>query len=413
MEKKRDNEKWHLIRNDNGEWISDEYAVFVSNMEAGVLKVQAARQNKPLHVQHGPNGSLWCYKHEVEAIDYTSKNTETKYRVLRITKSEQFKLIGDMEDGESFRGKFLSADFADKFKGSRFYKDIYDQHKDEIIIGVRDGFINLYYNCDSIAKINASNPNKCIIARYYIDGGEGFVTLSDDELVSYFDTIKAKSNKRNKYEKQAQQRLYLDNNNNSESKWFCIDVEYTKSLHGKLEDWRFDIIAVSKESPFRVALIELKYGAGALGGNSGIRKHIKDFYSFFKNKKFEILKPEIVSIMNTLQLLGVKVPNVLRNIEIGDIAPEPEFYFITLNNNPENSSGNTPKQTMNGYLFSDKRWNCNRVTSLHKTEGDFFGLTEHNTAFRPVFLFSEATLPNIQINDILDRRFYDVETVNQ
>ena len=320
-----------------------------------------------------------------------------------------------MQDRNSFRGTSISESFAGSFKGSRFYKDIYAQHKEEIIIGVRDSLINLYYNCDSIAKINASNPNKCTIAKYYIDGRKGFVTLTDDELVSFFDTIKAQSDKRNKYEKQAQERLYIDNNSNTESKWFCIDVEYTKSLEGKdkAEDWRFDLIAISKESPFRVALIELKYGAGALGGTSGIRKHVKDYYAFFKNNKFEILKPEIVSIIKTLHLLGVDVPVALRDIKKEDISPEPEFYFITLNNNPENNSENTPKQTMSGYLFSDKRWNCNRVTKLHKTEGDFYDLTEHNTAFRPVFLFSEATLPNLQIYDILDKKYYDVETVNQ
>ena len=320
-----------------------------------------------------------------------------------------------MKDRNSFRGTSIDKNFADQFKMSRFYKDIYYKHKNDIIIGVRDSFINLYYNCDSIAKINASNPNKCTIAKYYINRDKGFITLTDNELVSYFDTIKAKSNKRNKYEKQAQQRLYMDNNNNPESKWFCIDVEYTKSLQGKAnaESWRFDIIAISKEAPFRIAFIELKYGAEALGGNSGIRKHIKDFYSFFKNKKFEILKPEIVSIIKKLHLLGVDdVPVYLRDITIEDIAPEPEFYFITLNNNPEKGSENTPKQTMSGYLFSDKRWNCNRVTNLHKTEGDFFDLTEHNADFRPVFLFSKATLPNIQINDILDKKFYNVETVN-
>ena len=320
-----------------------------------------------------------------------------------------------MKDRNSIRGTSIDETFANSFKNSRFYKDIYAKHKDEIIIGVRDGFINLYYNCDSIAKINASNPKKCTIAKYYINGNDGFVTFTDDELVSYFDTIKVKSDNRNKYEKQAQQRLYMDNNNNTESKWFCIDVEYTKSLKGKdkAEDWRFDLIAVSKESPFRVALIELKYGAGALGGTSGIRKHVQDYYSFFKNHKFDILKPELVSIIHKLHLLGVDVPASLRNITIEDITSEPEFYFITLNNNPENNSENTPKQTMSGYLFSDKRWNCNRVTKLHKTNGDFYDLTERNTAFKPVFLFSKATLPNIQIYDILDRKYYDVETINQ
>ena len=85
MEKEHDRHL-HLVRNDNGEWISDEYAVFVSELEATVLRVYAAKQGKPLSIQHGQDGLLWCYKHEVEQIDLTSNNTETKQRNLKIKK---------------------------------------------------------------------------------------------------------------------------------------------------------------------------------------------------------------------------------------------------------------------------------------------------------------------------------------
>ena len=71
METKQDNKRWHLIRNDNGEWISDEYAVFVSNLEFLSYKLDAVMQGKPLEIQHGPDGSQWCYKHELEAIKNT------------------------------------------------------------------------------------------------------------------------------------------------------------------------------------------------------------------------------------------------------------------------------------------------------------------------------------------------------
>ena len=86
METKQDDKRLHLIRNDNGEWISDEYAVFVSKLEVGVLKIWAAKQGKTLSVQHGSDGSLWCYKHEIEAIDIKVKET-TINRKLRIKKN--------------------------------------------------------------------------------------------------------------------------------------------------------------------------------------------------------------------------------------------------------------------------------------------------------------------------------------
>ena len=58
METKEDDKRLHLIRNDNGEWIRDEYAVILSKLEVGALKVWAAKQGKTLSVQHGSDGTL-------------------------------------------------------------------------------------------------------------------------------------------------------------------------------------------------------------------------------------------------------------------------------------------------------------------------------------------------------------------
>ena len=65
MDYKRD---WHLIRNDNGEWISDDNVIFVSKVILRIWLSKAARMGKTLSVQHGPDGSLWCYKHELEKL---------------------------------------------------------------------------------------------------------------------------------------------------------------------------------------------------------------------------------------------------------------------------------------------------------------------------------------------------------
>lgn len=63
-----DKKEWHLIRNNNGEWISDEYAVFVNKIQLKILQKEAMKKGKTLSVQHGPEGSLWCYKHEMETL---------------------------------------------------------------------------------------------------------------------------------------------------------------------------------------------------------------------------------------------------------------------------------------------------------------------------------------------------------
>ena len=320
-----------------------------------------------------------------------------------------------MKDRDSFRGTSIDEKFADSFKRSKFYNEIYRKHNDEVIIGIRDGYINLYYNCDSIAKICVSNPKIAEISRYYIDNEKGRTRLNEDQMIGYYDSIKKKSDSRNKHEKQAQQRLFIDNNKNPLSEWFCIDVEYTKSLQEKdnAERWRFDIIAITKTKPFRVALIELKYGLSAISGPSGIRSHVKDFYSFYKNKSFEFLKlkKEVVSIIKSLSLLGIDMPLSFEDVSTENIAPEPEFYFITLNN-PKQSSKTTPKKTMSAHLFSDKRWGNKIVSSEVTKEGDYKKLIEGNKSFKPVFLFSDATLQNLGICDILDRKYYDEEIIN-
>ena len=87
METKDKDNTWHLIRNDNGEWVSEDKVVFLSRFEAGILQVLAAQNGKPFSIQHGPDNSLWCYKHEYEDINsqYYQK-TPANPRILRIKK---------------------------------------------------------------------------------------------------------------------------------------------------------------------------------------------------------------------------------------------------------------------------------------------------------------------------------------
>lgn len=75
MDTEQDNKNWHLIRNDNGEWISDENAFFLSKVQLRLFLAKAKRLGMPLFIQHGPDGSLWCYKIQLEAMDIIPKET--------------------------------------------------------------------------------------------------------------------------------------------------------------------------------------------------------------------------------------------------------------------------------------------------------------------------------------------------
>ena len=309
----------------------------------------------------------------------------------------------------------ITKEFAKAFKQSELYK-LYVEHKDELFIGVRNDYLNLYYNCDSIAKVEYKKREKIIdykIDQYYLDGNH---YSSKDELKRckieakdiclYYDIIKKHSNEKASLEKKAQSKLVLLNNENLHSNWFCIDIEYVKSFKNKIEkekagfNARFDIIALSKMKPHKVALIELKYGSGAIGGRSGIYKHVADFSKFCELGYFEKqLREEIIEIVKSQKELGIAVP--FETPEKSDMLT-PEFYFITLDNNAEKENASTPQQTMAGYLFNDKRWGCKRLTSKDSVEKKFGDITRKDNEFFATFLFSKATLENIEIVDIID-----------
>ena len=117
-------------------------------------------------------------------------------------------------------------------------------------------------------------------------------------------------------------------------------------------------------------------------------------------------------MIEKLRSLGVAVPDDLHAVDVESMADKPEYYFITFNNNCLKDNGSNPKQTMSGYLFSDKRWGCRRVSQLVQKEGDYFELVHHDVSFNPVFLFSEKRLPDFCITDIINDEGYELEIVN-
>jgi hypothetical protein len=314
----------------------------------------------------------------------------------------------------------ISKEFAEAFKKSELFT-LYTKHKDELFVGVRNNYVNLYYNCDSIARVYYKTPRGekkqkivCKIDKYYIDGHhykskskEKNMRIEPEEICKNYDIIKCNSNKKSADEKKAQSKLVLLNNNNPDSKWFCVDTEWEKAFENKKQkneadfNGRFDIIAISKDNPHKVALIELKYGSRAIGGASGIYKHIEDFKKFKDKNYFDEMKQEIVDIIRSQQMLGIKIPNECANIKADEIE-EYQFFVITLNNNPDKEDGSTPQQTMSGYLFKDKRWGCKRLTTKSSVEDEFGDVTKQGNQIEVSFLFSMQTLKNISINDIIN-----------
>ncbi|MCD8235066.1 MAG: hypothetical protein LUD00_00110 [Prevotellaceae bacterium] len=83
--------KWHLVRNNNGEWISSEQAVFLDDVSEMIYKLRAKQHDLPLSPQTYYEGETWYYKREIEAVKAAMDmhRKEVKLRNLKILPARQ------------------------------------------------------------------------------------------------------------------------------------------------------------------------------------------------------------------------------------------------------------------------------------------------------------------------------------
>ncbi len=117
-----------------------------------------------------------------------------------------------------------------------------------------------------------------------------------------------------------------------------------------------------------------------------------------------MIKSEIIEIIKSLKYLDPDTP-INEPLQEELFEPEPEYFFITIDNNSKEATGITPKQTMAGYLFSKKRWECKKLSKQDSVETEFGDITKKNSKICATFLFSKATLDTLEINDIIDGKY--------
>ena len=368
-------------------------------------------------------------------------------KVKDIDESEVLELAGEMKNfvklkskrGQSNMkiGRGLEEDLVKKFKNSEWLKFYKKHEKDGLFLGIRNNYFNIYYQCASLSKIDLRTEIGEIAKRYLNPKDEkGYIKITPKFLEKNYTSIKDNIEKiqTKKIEKVAQQKLIINNNLNPESDWFCVDLEYVLQLDGKKSEYgRFDIIAITKKEPYHLALIELKATSGAIGGiskkfreflerneseneigikllqhtgslrevgslGSGVLGHAYDYVNYLNSGFYEkYLKKEIINIIKNYQELDIINNNILVDISEDKISERPEIYFLTINNEKDSL-----RKTMYNYLC-DKNKNASKY-NLEKIFG--INLTEDNSYFNPVFLFSEDNGDNI--NDIIGYAEYQI-----
>ena len=327
----------------------------------------------------------------------------------------------------------VSSELTEAFKRHPLYT-FYRQHADELLIGIRNNYLNIYYHLNNIAEVRlAGDSISCAIHPYFLrhDGNSNEVLTGTDIETLITDRYEAIKhlivNKKNAtLEKMAQQALVMQNNASHVSKWYCVDVEWARSFNNQAEKdscmaSRMDIIAISKEAPHRVAIIELKYGSKSINGNAGVMKHIQDFRTLKEGSihdgsridYYEGMCTDICNILRAYEALGIALPETLRNLNNEAFALKPEFYVLTLDNNAASWGHTTPKQTMAAYLFSPyshnyRAWRCRQPAKDNVQDKLDIDVMDASSDLPVTFIFSSQTVSDLHVNDILEDESYEI-----
>jgi len=260
---------------------------------------------------------------------------------------------------EALRG--LSETFMVELKKGRLHTILERIQKDDtLMLAIRENYINIYYRGGNILKIT----EKAGVYETYFDknydesellvkhlpnpiASRGDAELWVDNISILKQTMDFYFAKHQKPEREFQQLIARENNFSTvsnESEYFITDIEFADSTNKS----RFDMLAIQwpatgrkDGSNCKAALIEVKYGDGALGGKAGLEKHLSDIEKLTTDtQKYEDLLQTMEVQIEQLQKLDLLKCNGLvaektkvklaRNIK-------PEVIFILANHNPRST----------------------------------------------------------------------------
>jgi hypothetical protein len=308
----------------------------------------------------------------------------------------------------------INIKLVEAFKASNLYR-LVTENPNVFLTCIRNNYISIYHNADSVAKVNFNRERKlkCEINSYFLGEakevrkGNNYIKASPDDIVEKMEVILRNSEAKTKTEeKKAQQQIFYQNNNNANSSWFCVDIEYVQSRSNVR--FRFDLVAISKSEPHRIAIIELKYNSSAIGGKAGVSKHILDFKSFNESElSKDILREECSAILKNYKELGIQIPETLNAFtKPGSFKSASfEYYIICLYD-----ESISPKGTVGGYLFDTKRdaWGTQRVSTANLMKKHGIDVESDKCPIKVKFLFKKVKSPqDINITEILDKTQYD------
>jgi hypothetical protein len=225
-----------------------------------------------------------------------------------------------------------------------------------LMLAIRENYINIYYRGGSLYKICQNVDRTSYTAEFNEKYNKKLnqlpiefpFVLNDAEqvsaLVEAIPELKYRMDNflqiNGKSEREFQQLVVRENNYSSDTHYFIVDIE----IPSESGDARYDMLAVRWLSHERgrpgtlvPALIEMKYGTGALDGSSGLKKHMDDAWALIRNEaQWGDRLTGLEAQLNQLDELGLLTFNRsarVKRLEI-DRDASPELIFLLAGYNP-------------------------------------------------------------------------------
>lgn len=233
-----------------------------------------------------------------------------------------------------------------------------------LMLSIRTDYINIYYRGGNLLRIKEQRNN--YYNAFFNDKYNKYGVFSPDlpstikshyETEIWLDSLQELKGIMDLYfstypkpEREFQQLVARENNFSTvanQSEYFVSDIEITDSTLGA----RFDMLALrwlvsqrKSTSNCRPALIEMKYGDGALNGSSGLLKHLQDIEALVSDiNQYKSLVGTMEMQFNQLDKLGLLRFNRVdkwTKIKL-DNYDKPEVLFVLANHNPRSTKLDT------------------------------------------------------------------------
>lgn len=325
--------KWHLVRNNNGEWICSEQVVYLDDFSTMIYHLRAKKHGLPLLPQTDYEGETWYYRHEVEAIEAVMKAEQQEMKPRKLKTTPVKREISEKEINDitmnmlkpNANGCFDALDEECRLwqelenNPPQCWKNILEDKA--LYVEIRkDNYVNVYYYGGNVAllrwtggKITAETHRKYLgkpdETDLYQDCTE--ILHSKEGLDLIKENIREEYHKLSKREKTDEQnRVYTSN-----EKWVqgelklrfpkrYIDSEFAYRI-GKNNLIRFDLVELKGNE---LRFIEIKLITDSrLRSNDNKPKIINQMtkYSHFIREHTEVLKDYYTKLLRIKKRIGL------------------------------------------------------------------------------------------------------------